>query len=192
MKSLLDNNVQLGGKQSITGEKYYLAKQDFSCISSRGLVTSLADGKYIMWRSNGGTAGGLAALVNNTSQAMKIDTINGNLMLGGADYPPLAYANSEVDGVVTQTALSKATRKGYIKLGNGIIIQWGHINEVNGGYTETFATAFSISNPIVMIMRTSSASTTTNVNYWTRGESATNFNAYTSAATGINYIAIGY
>ncbi len=46
-------------------------------------------------------------------------------------------------GIVTQAALNKSAQ-GYLKLGNGIILQWGQANDINTTWkTFTFPTAFA-------------------------------------------------
>ena len=102
-----------------------------------------------------------------------------------------AQSGVAINGAGFLTATVSKNTKGYIKFSNGVIIQWGHISSANGAYEESFATSFT-STPVVTVTRVSGSTTTSNANVWIRGRNTTKFNIYTSAATGVSWIAIGY
>ena len=56
-----------------------------------------------------------------------------------------AGASATINTVITTTGISKAGN-GYVKMGNGIVIQWGHANNISGNTTITLPTAFSSNN----------------------------------------------
>lgn len=89
------------------------------------------------YRSDGTTRAGVQASspISGSSASSSINIV-GNTDGTFTTYAP---ANSAVNSIVTTTGISKA-QNGYVKLGNGIIIQWG---KSTGGEHVTFSQPFT-------------------------------------------------
>lgn len=106
-----------------------------------------------------------------------------------------APACSNTNSIVTTTGLSKSTN-GYVKLGNGIIIQWGDHNTTSpGASTITFPTAFSNNNYSITFTRISGSNTTNESgSYYFRGRTTTSVAVYktNNSTQSMMWIAVGY
>ena len=100
-----------------------------------------------------------------------------------------APASSRIDSIVTTRAISKGS-DGYVKFGNGLIIQWGTINTPN---KKTFSTPFTLT-PRVVVARVNSSATNGTRTPVAHSVSTTGFTAYwyNSESVTYNWIAIGY
>lgn len=100
---------------------------------------------------------------------------------------------SKNDGSVCTTVTSKLASNGFVKLGNGIIIQWGYYNSTSSG-TVTLPTAFTSTNYSVAISLTGGTSNNEYARYWNTGSyTTTSFSVESSAKTGARkWIAVGY
>jgi hypothetical protein len=100
----------------------------------------------------------------------------------------LVYANpSDVSNTVVTTINKSKSENGYFKLGNGLIIQWGHA--AGGGATVTLPTPFTSTNYQVAL--TQSENSEHNVNPTVSRKTTTNFYAGNHSWP-IDWIAIGY
>lgn len=90
-----------------------------------------------------------------------------------------APASDVVNSIVTTTAINKA-KNGYVKLGNGIIIQWGMLSATNSSLT--FPTAFSNTSYSINIFALSNSQNT---------ESTNHSMAASKTTTGISWIRMG-
>lgn len=101
-----------------------------------------------------------------------------------------APASDTVDSIVTTTGITKDSN-GYVKLGNGIIIQWGSETVSSTNYSVTLPTAFSSTNYKVVVSKFESADASTG--FGTQTYTTTKFNIKAST-TGkkVTWIAIGY
>ena len=109
----------------------------------------------------------------------------------GVEYtkaPPSELINS----IVTTTGIRKSGN-GYVKLGNGIIIQWGNRTLNTGSTTINLPTPFSFTGYSVAAIRNSGETTTKSIDFWLRSpQLTTSFNIYSVDIIGIRWIAIGY
>lgn len=106
-----------------------------------------------------------------------------------------APACSDTNSIVTTTGMNKDTN-GYVKLGNGIIVQWGdHSTTSAGASTITFPTAFTDNNYSITFTRISGSSTTNESgSYYFRGRTTTSVGVYKTSnnTQSMMWIAIGY
>lgn len=109
-----------------------------------------------------------------------------NTFTGTTKVPASATAGTAVSTV----AISKGAN-GYIKFGNGIILQWGVVSGPAGAKTVTFPTAFTSSN-VRVITQCLYTSQTNGYQGTISAVTATTFNCYVSYANGIYWFAIGY
>lgn len=144
-----------------------------------------------------------------TTLQNNIDTLNsqvvkltGNQTIAGTKTFSVApkVPNSTTNGTaIAQAAMSKAAN-GYLKLGNGIILQWGRSGSVNydTGVTITLPTAFSNANYCVIPV-CYNTSYSDNTQYHIYYQSTTQFRAFGHRVEGkssgtryLEWFAIGY
>ena len=104
--------------------------------------------------------------------------------------------NAAVGTAVATAAISKSS-SGYIKLGNGIIIQWMNVGKAasNGIVTKTWATAFSNKNYVVsrnINYNTTSTSSVPDREFAAYKKSASQFSYYAYETYEEMFIAVGY
>jgi hypothetical protein len=97
--------------------------------------------------------------------------------------------SAEVGTAVATAAISKAGN-GYVKFGNGIMIQWGTGSMKNANTTITFPTAFGSTARVSLTKVTNSDSRTED--WWVKSVTKTNFVVRSSETDGLHYIAVGY
>ena len=114
----------------------------------------------------------------NTNGSTNLAQISIRYPQSGSAYAT-APASDVVNSIVTTTAINKAIN-GYVKLGNGIIIQWGSLSATNSSLT--FPTAFSNTNYSINIFALSNSQNT---------ESTNHSMAASKTTTGISWIRMG-
>jgi hypothetical protein len=98
---------------------------------------------------------------------------------------------SDINGSIVTTVNKSKAANGYFRLGNGLIIQWGHVAAASGDTkTVTFSTAFSNTNYYVHSNINRSGSTGSGWGYVT-SKTTTNCKLTTSSDA-VDWIAIGY
>jgi len=112
-----------------------------------------------------------------TREIINADIENNNLRAPSSD---------SLNSVITTTGIFKSAN-GYVKLGNGIIIQWGN---AGGGGTITFPTPFSSDN--FSVTATIKSANGTNDNDAITGKRTTSFDFHNYSGGGCLWIAIGY
>ena len=137
-----------------------------------------------------------------TSVQSSINSINGNISnietsISGLTSDALTGANTKyitasatVNRILTATALSKATN-GYVKFGNGIIIQWGGIASGSTSRTINLSTAFSNGDYTVVIGERRGDVPTRNIVVSARNTTSFNVLLGDNSTSG-NWLAIGY
>lgn len=186
MSSLINNSVNLGGNQTITGNKTF-EKQIFTTANARIMTQQTNSGYgygtleiYRAGDSNNARAG-VYVFDNssNTSAAALLNYNNGN--------PYFQIPNSAALGSAISTAAINHTGNGYLKFGNGIQLVWGS-GDTNK--TTTFSRAFSEIFAIV-------CNNVENGNYGNAAYIGTYSNTnvfmrkYNNATVSARYIAIG-
>ena len=150
MRGLIDNSVNIGGDQVVTG------------------VKTFPNSPIVDTSSNQTIAG--------------IKTFSSRIM---------AAAATNNGSAITTTALSK-TQNGYVKLGNGIIIQWGHSSGFGTDTVVTLPTPFSNAN--YSIVPTVLSSTAYGYPTYIKAHTATNFTGKRNDGNKpeMLWVAIGY
>jgi hypothetical protein len=97
--------------------------------------------------------------------------------------------NAAVGTAIATAAISKSGN-GYLKMGNGIIIQWGTASVPQGTTTVSFPTAFGSVARVCISKCTNSNNITED--WHLKSVSKTNFVARSTETDNINWIAIGY
>lgn len=218
--STLDGNVvKLTGDQTIAGHK--VLTESLSVLNENiHLRTNFAKGTAPAsdnWRQytvsdNSGSADnahklGYLAVVSNTdgTQTTRLGAFKN--VAGNTDSTQLyigynssgtiitsAPACSNTNSIVTTTGISKNS-DGYVKLGNGLIIQKGvHSVSASGSSTLTFPTAFGNTDWQMGVCRLAGSSTTNDSgSFYVRGKTTTTASIYVTTNTrSIMWIAIGY
>jgi len=162
MNSSINNNVNIGGDQRITGVKTY-SNSNLVVKDSRINRADTAPAESIYSQTvqavdaNGNSIGYLGVVATNTGRLYTRLVANnhagntGSTMYIGFDssdnvvtYSPPCDVNNSI---LTTTGKSFGTyeENGYCKLGNGLIIQWGtiEVSSYNATGTVTLPTAFS-------------------------------------------------
>ena len=165
MKSLIDNDVTIGGAQRITGYKTFTAYNPAFFIQNNNVeknVTPRAGFVYnqgfkVIDKNEQYIATPIEHTVYNKSgQVLSYINMTVLKFLSSSTGPASTSAswvynntsgktyfeapNSDIVGsVITTDAISKASN-GYVKLGNGIIIQWGTEENVAQNGTMQFRT----------------------------------------------------
>lgn len=187
MRGLIDNSVNIGGDQVIIGTKTY--KKNLVIDASNITLGTPPDATtYIpaltFIDSLGRNFGGVRASYTTNNQ-VSIEVLaqrnetgtyysgSGGVKLlntGGARFS--VPATSSNDSAIAQQAISKA-QNGYVKLGNGLIIQWGY----NGGFgTDTVVTLPTpFSNANYSVVPTILSSTKYGFPTYLKAHTATNF-----------------
>lgn len=98
--------------------------------------------------------------------------------------------NSATAGTAIATAAISKSASGYIKMGNGIIIQWGTGTMKNANTTITFPTPFASTARVCITKCTNSDGRTED--WWVKSVTKTNFVVRSSETDGLHFIAIGY
>jgi hypothetical protein len=180
--------VKLDGNETINGEKTFTNKIKTSQI--RALTGEDENNKAygtVEFYDNG---------TDNKTCLFVFDeeeTANANIILHYNNGEPYvtAPASSKLGSVVTTTGISKS-QNGYVKLGNGIILQWRFNSLSSDGTTITFPTSFTSTNYGIAICGHYSAKYN---DFGCRLGSMTssNFKAYrTTALNGMRWVAMGY
>lgn len=144
MASLINNSVNLGGNQKITGSKTF-TQQIFTTANSRIITQQTSSGYgygtveiYHAKENNDARAGfWVFDKSSNTSVAAYLRYNNGN--------PFFSIPNSAAIGSAISTAAISRAGNGYLKFGNGIQIVWGSgkTNQTTT-FSHPFSTIFSI------------------------------------------------
>ena len=144
------NIVHRNSDEEISGRKAFTAGGHAISIR-RSTSTSWTDIRTE--DANGSRTGGFRNIEDSGANQtnMYVTSSDGNTILGaisintdGTNAWTKAPASDVVNSIVTTTGISKE-RNGYVKLGNGIIIQWGNHNRGSSN-TVTLPTAFTSTN----------------------------------------------
>ena len=105
--------------------------------------------------------------------------------------------NSATAGTAIATAAISKSASGYVKLGNGIIIQWMNVGKAasNGIVTKTWATAFSNTNYVIsrnINYNTTSTGSVPDREFAVYKKSASQFSYYAYDTFAEMFIAVGY
>lgn len=204
MRGLIDNSVNLGGEQTITGHKKFMQKNvDTNNLPESG--TKFGDGitfvdvnnKRIGKISPSLNSSGLLTLDINSSSDLsgstKYATISPRVTSSG-DVGIWGSASAENSMFVTTAAHTFNTYSGYVKFGNGLIIQWGRAsNTVSGSLMSiTFPTPFTEATSYSVTGSSTLASGTNQGHDFVSSLTATNFKfQLNSDMAPANWIAIG-
>jgi hypothetical protein len=139
------------GNNTLTGNNTFSGNSTFSGSNkfTGGVEINSVDGGVELKPSNSTTVGGFIdfhfAGPNADYTSRIIEDANGQLRASCSRL--MVPDSSTVGSAISTSAISKSTN-GYVKLGNGIIIQWGRFS--TSSYTQTgtitFPTAFSNTN----------------------------------------------
>ena len=132
----------------------------------------------------------LVAVSNNGSNAVTADLHFNN----GSPYFS-APASSEIGAAVTTTGITKSGN-GYVKFGNGLIIQWGYDATTGNTRSETFSTAFTSTDYVIHIMPIAGGTAQLYMPHVDMANpSTTSFDVLTigdASSVGFRWLAIGY
>lgn len=216
MKSLIDNDVNIGGAQKITGRKTFTAYNPAFFIENNMVERNVTPSDGFIYgqgiKSIDKNGQYIATLIehvvyNNSGNVLSYTHIGIPKFLSSSTGPEyasvsLVYNNTSgetyfeapssdvVGSVITTDAISKASN-GYVKLGNGIIIQWGTEENVAQNGTITFSQAFSAAPSVTL---TQIATTDTAYHVYLSAVSSTNFTVkrHGDAPDDFSWVAIGY
>lgn len=113
---------------------------------------------------------------------------NIHIITNGTDVITYASPCDAIDSIVTTTGINKA-QNGYVKLGNGIIIQWGTLSS---GKTITYSTAFTNADSYALVFNNNSTT-----DGYGRGDKIESKSSTSATVNGlcenpIRWLAIGY
>lgn len=211
LQNISSQCVNLTGEQTITGQKTFAAETSPNTIFQFANIDQYATPSEIRYNrlelrdSNGYRVGSLEQrhmtdgslfLGLNTSRRNGDNTVYTKALGVGMTSSGSAYtvapASALIDSIVTTTGISKGWG-GYVKLGNGIIIQWGSAQVYTYDTTITLPTAFSSINGKVIAMDNAYRNVTGFQNVSGRIYSTTQLRlCATSETTSVSWIAIGY
>lgn len=184
-------------KNTLIPNNYSSPSNDVNMVVN-GLLSNAGD--FIAYEQMGKTAAGVTSAALNVRNRANASGSNRNYAIGvSIDSNGNTWGHcpaSDVNGsIVTTVNKSKSNSKGYVKLGNGLIIQWGSYNADTASQTISFATAFSsASSYSIAFAYTSTVDITANVKDMciaSRTSSSFTTTNATRNATRV-YIAIGY
>lgn len=187
---LLTGDQNIGGLKTFTdGETKFLLGEVANCrfISSDkkyGVITRVDESDFYFLLTNADDPNG----VWNAIRPFRINLATGVLSSEANAYVPDAYLKNSV---VVTNSISKDS-KGYVKMGNGIIIQWG---TESAGSTVTVTLPIAFSNTNFKVIATSLATSGSLGALGINTKTTTGFNIYASGgASSVNsqWIAIGY
>ena len=201
------NVVHKTGDETITGIKtfdhYLLLKKafnDFSITPQDPLYTEIRNidingneiGQFRVWKDTDG-----ANIIDLFGRYQDNSVNFYGVALGVKSYSDgrsftYAPASDVNNSIVTTTGISK-TDNGYVKLGNGIIIQWGGISSssYNNQLTITFPTSFSNNQYKIILTQEYDNTGEYNANAYVRSKTNTSCNILGQTSY-MAYIAIGY
>lgn len=169
-----DNDVvHLAGTETITGKKTFT--DELQINGNDGYILFHLPG--VQYTKLKETANGLEVQEGGSSNLAK-------LYAGASD------ANNSVLTTVAHAFKLLTDGVSYVKLGNGLIIQWGYVAGATGVTTHsvTFATPFATVGSYICVPVVRGFSSTV----YTTNYSTTGVDIVTSSAGGIGWIAIGY
>lgn len=138
----------------------------------------------VSYRTNGEMWSQIMATLGSTQSAIRA-IVNANNV--AYTYAPA----SDVSNSIVTTVNKSKKANGYFKLGNGLIIQWGHVVAASGEIkTVTFPTAFSNTNYYVHSNTNRSGSTGSGWGYVT--SKTTTDCKLTTSSDACDWLAIGY
>ena len=211
VQSLLNTVVHLTGTQSISGTKTFtspiIARDSLALACddpdiTKGTAPTQGENTVIRFRDkNGNNVGavfhhyatdkGSATSIQSVKANTSSDTASANLTI---HYPasgdPYATAPaSDVNGSIVTTVNKSKSAKGYFKLGNGLIIQWGSWNKTDSSpVTINFSTPFTGTPRVVTQIYYDARANQSGVTAIT----TTSFALYHASDISGNWIAIGY
>lgn len=177
------DGVNLITKSNHIDDDYTPSAQQFSnYLDNMDINNKLLTRIYTTKRPSGTNAIGIQAWKGETNYVIEVFS-DGNT---------LAPPSDAVDSIVTTTGINKS-HDGYVKFGNGIIIQWGGISSSSySQLTINFPTSFSNSNyKIILTQEHYNHTGEYNANAYVRSKTNTSCNIL-GQADYIAYIAIGY
>ena len=162
VQSLLNTVVHKTGSETISGVKTFAGDGWITKIQNTDVTYNTAPssdkGSSIIFTDKNGTQMGCVETMrypsNNTLVRFNAYSANGNwasqaleLMIdANGNTAAFAPASDAIGSIVTTTGINKA-ENGYVKLGNGLIVQWGKTPNIgNSGTTCTLPTPFTTTN----------------------------------------------
>lgn len=193
--TLTANSVNLTGTQTITGNKTFTGGVYLKPTTL--LKQSAVEGGIIFFEPPTNTSltgnafidiyGNLMRFIGQNSSNNYTTPLYLDLETGVAVATPSDVQNS----VVTTTAISKGAN-GYVKLGNGLIIQWGTSTSTSDYKTVTFSIPFSNTNYKLTAIQTSGASNTSDVYVLNKNTTWCQLSEYAQKTMAYDWIAVGY
>ena len=168
---------------------YQKAIKEYVDSSTGSTVDQVYDGTSTNAQSGVAIEGELSAIdseISSINTALGNKAPSANPTLTGTVKVP----NSATAGTAVATAAISKAGNGYVKFGNGILIQWGTGSMKNANTTITFPTAFGSVARISLTKVTNSDGRTED--WWVKSVTKTNFVVRSSETDGLHYIAVGY
>ena len=175
-QSLLNTVVHKTGNETISGVKTFInhIEKQVNVIRGQAPSSSLFDHINFCDKNNNWLSGLEYNINTDKSSQISLvisdsveDTTNvkGMINLGVySDGNVYTYAppSDAIGSIVTTTGINKSPN-GYVKLGNGLIIQWGRVSGIlsNQETTVTFSTAFTSGNSYTIVKNYQSQETST-------------------------------
>lgn len=182
----LDGRITTVG-QAITGWETQLANVNTTLTNSLNNLNSAAvklTGSQTITGAK--TLSGGVTLSGTTTHSGALNCSGAATFTGTTKVP-----NSATVGTAIATAAISKAADGYVKLGNGIIIQWGSVTGSAGAKTVTFPLAFTSTN-VRAVTQCLYTSQTNGYQGTIKSVNKTTLTCYQSYASGIFWIAIGY
>lgn len=197
MRGLIDNSVNIGGDQVITGVKSFMQSNiDVNNIPDTGLLTGtgikFVDKNKIEIGHIEPRQSPIAIELATYSKYGETTCSSSNRTNYDEKRSVFCSASSDENNTLLNTVAKNKAQNGYFKLGNGLIIQWGYKSEFGTDTVVTLPTPFSNTNYSIVPTMLSS----TNYGYPTylKARTATNFTGRRNDNNKIPclWVAIGY
>lgn len=184
--------------------QYYIVKNQtaMNSINADGLYYVIDENRCYSWAGGAGTKySGFCVLGSYTYASSKVVSLTPNATFHAVDYndfnslmtntKPIT-ASSAKNSIVTTTGISK-NRNGYVKFGNGVIIQWGEVTATGASRTITLPTAFSGVNYMVSLIPEAPSGSLYSLMLSDKTSSTVTVTSTGDAANySFNWIAVGY
>ena len=202
------NVVRTTGSQTITDKKTFYGASNLIFLKSSNIDKTVTAERHLyvyldFLDKNDGRLGVIGAIKAANSNAYGTYLQAGNeaslqLFSDGTNTWTYCIPSDVANSIVTTTGISKASN-GYVKLGNGMIIQWGSASAApySGSSTITLPLAMNNTNYSVVVspvdstdnyLRSVFVRSKTTTNFVARGA----FNGTGAATVTFNFVVIGY
>ena len=190
--------------------RWYVRDENLWYTSYAGTITNASQIPFVKYKITNGVVSEFNVLkqpfravdYNDYAQTQsQVSTNTANIATNTSDIAAIIAntksitAKDTINSILTTTGINKA-QSGYVKLGNGLIIQWGIDTQTSSGNkTVNLPTAFSSATSYVVTpAQVNSTNTTFSVNIMVVSQTSTSFEWYSPASDvgAINWIAIGY